>query len=168
MKTPEIAAIVAVDVSPLWMHGHTLAAQEDPEIEQVIDAQMQMALASERIHEVLNWAYESGKMPWFVVESMHLGRFNLDDFKGQGALALCGVYGDACVLEAARYYQKLGFSVFILQDACLWEFTPAQHTNGEFDGIQLIKTTFALPYVEIDDFYWEQDELLCTNRKTEE
>lgn len=173
MGTPKIAALVAVDVSPLWMYGHTLAGAVTPRLPwgddlyriSTASAQMQMALASERVHDLLAWAYETARLPWFVVESMHLNRFDLSDFKGKGALALCGVYGDACVLAAARFYEQQGFEVLILQDACLWEFRPDEYDGGEFAGIPLINTAAALPAVPVSGDSWAQTELLSINKE---
>lgn len=48
-----------------------------------------------------------------------LRRADLSDLRGREIL-LAGLYGDLCVLDAARTLKQRGFEVALLEDACLW------------------------------------------------
>ncbi len=128
-KKLRIAAVVCVDVSPRWIYygRKALTAKAEP------DSQA-MAVAQERISTLLALVAESLQRlthirdyrlpPPIVVESDQLDRVALGDLRGKGALALCGVYGDGCVLDVAERLKVHGYEVVILEDACLWSAPP--------------------------------------------
>ena len=122
--------IVAVDVSPRWLYGHTtLDAIDD-------DDQIAMARAHRRLTSLLCEADPAGAsgtpLPvanFLIVESANVDRVYLDDYKDR-PLLLCGVYGDACVLDVADRLQQRGFTVSLLEDACLWGY-PLDRIDSE-------------------------------------
>jgi hypothetical protein len=105
--------LLAVDVSPRWLCGHTLRERcPDPE-------QKALALAHDRIADLMGHIDTLGWPPPICVESDHFSRVYLDDLKWT-RIVLCGLYGDRCVSKVARQLQARAFQAVILEDACLW------------------------------------------------
>ncbi len=113
--------IVAVDVTPRWLYGHTCL--DDPD-----EGLPEETLAMARAHQRLNILMTAGS-PGFgelhdvrtvvAVELESLHRYRLLGLKGD-RLLLCGVYGDECVFTAAKQLRRRGYPVALLEDACLW------------------------------------------------
>ena len=113
--------IVAVDVTPRWLYGHTCL--DDPD-----EGLSEQTLAMARAHQRLNILMTAGS-PGFgelhnvrtviAVELESLHRYRLLGLKGD-RLLVCGVYGDECVFCAARQLRKRGYPIALLEDACLW------------------------------------------------
>ena len=113
--------IIAVDVTPRWLYGHTCL--DDPD-----EGLPEQTLAMARVHQRLNILMTAGS-PGFgelhnvrtvvAVELESLHRYRLLGLKGD-RLLLCGVYGDECVFCAARQLRRRGYPVALPEDACLW------------------------------------------------
>ncbi len=116
--------IVAVDVTPRWIFGHTCLDEVCDKQGRPISEVNAMAL----IHQRLNVLMTAGS-PGFgelhnvrtvvAVELESLHRYRLLGLKGD-RLLLCGVYGDECVFTAARQIRRRGYPVALLEDVCLW------------------------------------------------
>lgn len=110
--------IIAVDVTPRWLCGHTrLDSGDGPES----DA---MALIHQRLNVLMTegspgFSNLAGVRTVIAVELENLHRIRLSGLKGD-RLLLCGVYGDECVFETARQLRRRGYEVALLEDACLW------------------------------------------------
>jgi len=110
--------IIAVDVTPRWLYGHTrLDSGDGPES----DA---MALIHQRLNVLMTegspgFGNLAGVRSVIAVELDNLHRIRLNGLKGD-RLLLCGVYGDECVFETARQLRQRGYEVALLEDACLW------------------------------------------------
>ena len=111
--------LIAVDVTPRWLYGHTLS-DPDPIPESAAMAQ---------IHQRLNLLMTAAS-PGFgdlanvrtviAVELEHLHRIRLGGLLQDDRLLLCGVYGDECVFSVAKRLRRRSYSVALLADACLW------------------------------------------------
>lgn len=113
--------IVAVDVTPRWLYGHTCL--DDPD-ESLPEQTLAMARAHQRLNILMTEASPgfgnlAGVRTVIAVELESLHRYRLLGLKGD-RLLLCGVYGDECVFCAARQLRKRGYPVALLEDACLW------------------------------------------------
>ena len=116
--------IIAVDVTPRWLYGHTQLDVDEKDEPFTCD----MVLAIARIHQRLNVLMTEGS-PGFsslagvrtviAVELENLHRIRLSGLKGD-RLLLCGVYGDECMFETARQLRRRGYEVALLEDVCLW------------------------------------------------
>ena len=111
-------AIITVDVTPRWLCGHTHRDSD------VTADTLAVALAHQRIEALLRaaspeCAYLTGVCTALAVELENLHHIRLLGLKGD-RLLLCGVYGDACVLAAARKLKQRGYTVALLEDVCLW------------------------------------------------
>ena len=136
--------IVAVDVTPRWIYGHTCLDETSAEQDGHISGSNAMAL----IHQRLNLLMTAGS-PGFgelsnvrtvvAVELESLHRYRLLGLKGD-RLLLCGVYGDECVFTVARQLRRRGYPVALLEDACLWSAPLAmlledEHTARELNTV---------------------------------
>lgn len=136
--------IVAVDVTPRWIYGHTCLDETCTDHGSHISGSNAMAL----IHQRLNILMTAGS-PGFgelsnvrtvvAVELESLHRYRLLGLKGD-RLLLCGVYGDECVFTAARQLRRRGYPVALLEDACLWSAPLAvlledEHTARELNTV---------------------------------
>lgn len=128
----KMAQLLCIDVSPLWLYGHT--SLDDGRFEPEM---LTMARAHRRISDLMHMYQDTTHDVPIVVASEHLDRLKLDDLRDKGVLLICGVYGDLCVLKVADELQKRGFEVIILEDACLWSYSPDTVLTG---GNELART----------------------------
>lgn len=116
--------IIAVDVTPRWMYGHTQLDEDEADVPFACDMMLAMAKVSQRLNVLMTegspgFKNLAGVRTVIAVELENLHRIRLTGLKGD-RLLLCGVYGDECVFETARQLRRRGYEVALLEDACLW------------------------------------------------
>ena len=111
------AALVLVDTSPRWLYGHTIADDVDPAFGSWCQS---LANLVRRLNAVARFLEEQKPaIPVVAVEQEHLRWFRTPH--AHMSLALAGLYGDACVKEAARQLRRRGHSIVVIGDLCVWE-----------------------------------------------
>lgn len=116
--------IVAVDVTPRWIYGHTCLDEACTDPGSYISGSSAMALIHQRLNILMTAASPgfrelSNVRTVVAVELESLHRYRLLGLKGD-RLLLCGVYGDECVFTTARQLRRRGYPVALLEDVCLW------------------------------------------------
>lgn len=135
---PENIALIVVDVSPLWLCGHTCLVA-NPDLDQKAEA-----VVTQRISDVMALYHdrEGGEHHWptpIAVESQALAHLRIRGLAGK-VLGLMGVYGDLCVLEVALALQRRGWPVVIIEDACLWTSPLDQLLDPTLDVFKMALT----------------------------
>ena len=148
----KIVALLCVDVSPRWMYGHTLQDSEDEAYANATEMREAMAFAHRRIAALMQHVVNrEDPLTPIVVESEHLNRLRLSDLRHAGGMALCGVYGDSCVLDVALRLKRRGYSVAILADACLWSYPIDQIDDPRLKQIDQRRAVELFPELLDDD-----------------
>jgi hypothetical protein len=104
--------IIAVDVTPRWMYGHTQLDEDEAAVPVACDMMLAMAKVSQRLNVLMTegspgFKNLAGVRTVITVELENLHRIRLTGLKGD-RLLLCGVYGDECVFETARRRKSRG------------------------------------------------------------
>ena len=158
MSQSKLAALVCVDVSPRWMYGHTLQDADEEAYANSFEMRAAMALAHRRLAALMQHVADHTPLKPITVESVQLSRLRLSDLRRAGTIAVCGVYGDWCVLDVALRLKRRGYSIVILDDVCLWSEPLKQIEEPRFKQVRHGRAVKLFPQLIADDpTLWADD-----------
>ena len=129
-----VDAVLLVDISPRYMNGHTRA---DPETSGTFtDWTLAFAHLVRRLHATARFLEDRASAVALVTTELATLHWLRVPYR-QARLALGGVYGDACVKDAAQILTARGHEVIVLRDLCVWDGPP--------------DTTYPVPLLSADE-----------------